>query len=142
MTEKQKLFADEYLKDLNQRRAYKAVYKNVKNDGVADVCACKLMKKKEIRDYIDKRLEEIHDENTADIKEVMEYLTSVMRGDSSSSVIALVGEGVQGIVNKPPDEKERLKAAELLGKRYGMFTEKVQAEVVTPIFEGEDMLED
>ncbi len=55
----------------------------------------------------------------------MEYLTSVMRGESQSSVLCLIGDGMQEAIEKCPDEKERLKAAELLGKRYGLYTDKV-----------------
>lgn len=83
------------------------------------------MKKKDIAEYINKRLEEIHNENTADIQEVMEYLTSVMRGKSLSSVLSLAGDGYQEVIEKEPDEKEKLKAAELLGKRFGMFKDNV-----------------
>ena len=125
MTEKQKLFCDEYLIDLNGTRAYRTVYKTIKNDNVAGVRANKLLKQKDIAEYISNRLEEIHNENTADIQEVMEYLTSVMRGKSKSNVLALAGDGYQEVIAKPPDEKERLKAAELLGKRFGMWTEKI-----------------
>lgn len=125
MTEKQKLFCDEYLIDLNGTRAYRKTYKTIKNDNVAGVRANKLLKQNDIVEYISKRLEGIHNENTADIQEVMEYLTSVMRGKSESNVLALAGDGYQEVIAKPPDEKERLKAAELLGKRFGMWTEKV-----------------
>lgn len=125
MTEKQKLFCDEYLIDLNGTRAYRTVYKTIKNDNVAGVRANKLLKQKDIAEYINKRLEEIHNEKTADIQEVMEYLTSVMRGKSESNVLALAGDGYQEVIAKPPDEKERLKAAELLGKRFGMFRANV-----------------
>jgi len=125
MTEKQKLFCDEYLIDLNGTRAYRTVYKTIKNDNVAGVRANKLLKQKDIAEYINKRLEEIHNENTADIQEVMEYLTSVMRGTSKANVLALAGDGYQEVVAKPPDEKERLKAAELLGKRFGMFKDNI-----------------
>lgn len=125
MTEKQRLFADEYLKDLNGTRAYKTIYTTIKNDNVAAVRANTLLKQKDISDYISKRLEEIHNENTADIQEVMEYLTSVLRGESASAVLMMSGNGMQKVTEKPPDEKERLKAAELLGKRFGMFKENV-----------------
>ena len=125
MTEKQRLFADEYLKDLNGTRAYKTIYTTIKNDNVAAVRANTLLKQKDISDYISKRLEEIHNENTADIQEVMEYLTSVLRGGSASAVLMMSGNGMQKVTEKPPDEKERLKAAELLGKRFGMFKDNV-----------------
>lgn len=55
----------------------------------------------------------------------MEYLTSVLRGESASSVLMMSGNGMQKVIEKPPDEKERLKAAELLGKRFGMFKDNV-----------------
>lgn len=125
MTEKQRLFADEYLKDLNGTRAYKTIYTTIKNDNVAAVRANTLLKQKDISDYVSKRLEEIHNENTADIQEVMEYLTSVLRGESASAVLMMSGNGMQKVTEKPPDEKERLKAAELLGKRFGMFKDNV-----------------
>lgn len=125
MTEKQRLFADEYLKDLNGTRAYKTIYTTIKNDNVAAVRANTLLKQKDISDYISKRLEEIHNENTADIQEVMEYLTSVLRGESASAVLMMSGNGMQKVTEKHPDEKERLKAAELLGKRFGMFKDNV-----------------
>ena len=70
-------------------------------------------------------MEEIHNENTADIQEIVEYLTSVMRAKSESYVMIMNGNGMQKVIQKPPDEKERLKAAELLGKRFGMFTDNV-----------------
>lgn len=125
MTEKQRLFADEYLIDLNGTRAYMSVYKNVKSNNCACVLANKLLKRKDINDYIQEKLEKIHNEKTADIQEVMEYLTSVMRGESESNILAFAGDGFQEVIKKQPDERERLKAAELLGKRFGMFTEKI-----------------
>lgn len=126
MTEKQKLFADEYLIDLNATRAYKAVYKSIKNDETAKAASSRLLTNVNVKKYIDERLEKIKSDKIAETGEIMEYLTSVMRGKSSSHVLMLVGDGCQKIVEKPPDEKERLKAAELLGKRYSLFTERVK----------------
>lgn len=125
MTEKQRIFADEYLVDLNGTRAYKVAYPNIKNDNVAAARASKLLKTPEIKAYIQKRLKEIESKRTANIQEVMEYLTSVMRGESSSNVLSMCGYGCQEVIEKPPDEKERLKAAELIGRRYRMFTDQV-----------------
>ncbi|MDX8416571.1 terminase small subunit [Absicoccus intestinalis] len=138
MTEKQMLFAEEYLKDLNATRAYLSVYKNVKSDRVASACASKLLAKANVKAYIDDRLEAIHNDNTADINEVMEYLTSVMRKKSKAEVVVVEGTGKgyskARTIEKAPDEKEALKAAELLGKRFGLFdanqVEDVHDEVV------------
>ena len=130
MTEKQKLFADEYLIDLNATRAYRAVYKNIKNDGVARRNGSRLLTNADIKKYIDDRLEEIHNEKTADAQEVMEYLTAVLRGESTSEEIVVegLGDGASKArtMEKRPSEKDRLKAAELLGKRFGLYTDKVE----------------
>lgn len=85
MTEKQKRFCDEYLIDMNGTRAYKTVYSNVKNDNVASSCANKLLRNAEIKNYIQEKLDEISSKKIADAKEVMEYLTSVIRGESRST---------------------------------------------------------
>lgn len=130
MTEKQKLFADEYLIDLNATRAYRSVYKNIKNDGVARRNGSRLLTNADIKKYIDERLDEIHNEKTADAQEVMEYLTSVLRGESTSEEIVVEGLGdgcsEARTMEKRPSEKDRLKAAELLGKRFGLYTDKVE----------------
>ena len=130
MTEKQKLFADEYLIDLNATRAYRAVYKNIKNDGVARRNGSRLLTNADIKKYIDERLDEIHNKKTADAQEVMEYLTSVLRGESTSEEIVVEGLGdgcsEARTMEKRPSEKDRLKAAELLGKRFGLYTDKVE----------------
>lgn len=146
MTEKQKIFADEYLIDLNATRAYLAAYPNVKNKEVARRAGSRLLTFVDVQAYIDERLEKIHNENTADAQEVIEYLTSVLRGESLSDEIVVEGTG-EGcsearIVRKAPNENNKLKAAELLGKRYGLFTDKQQVTVQVPIFEGDDELED
>lgn len=130
MTEKQKLFADEYLIDLNATRAYRAAYPNCKKNSSADAAARKLLGNTRIKKYIDDRLEEIHNEKTADAQEVMEYLTSVLRGESVSEEIVVEGIGdgcsTARTMEKKPSEKDRLKAAELLGKRFGLYTDKVE----------------
>lgn len=129
MTEKQKRFCDEYLIDCNATRAYKTVYKNVKSDDAARANASRLLANANVKKYIDDRMEELHNEKTADAQEVIEYLTSVLRGESAAQEIVVVGTGdgrsKAKTVEKAPSEKERLKAAELLGKRYALFTDKV-----------------
>lgn len=129
MTEKQKRFCDEYLIDCNATRAYKTVYKNVKSDETAKSAASRLLTNVNVKKYIDDRMEEIHNEKTADAQEVIEYLTSVMRGESASEEIVVEGTGdgcsEARAIEKAPSEKDRLKAAELLGKRYGLYTDKV-----------------
>ena len=133
MTEKQKRFCDEYLIDCNATRAYKTVYKNVKSDETAKSAASRLLTNVNVKKYIDDRMEELHNEKTADAQEVIEYLTSVLRGESIAQEIVVEGTGdgcsEARTMEKAPSEKERLKAAELLGKRYALFTDKVETDV-------------
>lgn len=130
MTDKQKIFADEYLIDLNATRAYKAAYPRVKKDNVAATNGGRMLRNAEVKKYIDEQLEKMHNEKTADAQEVLEYLTAVLRGESSAEEIVVEGCGdghsEAKIMEKGPSEKERLKAAELLGKRFGLYTEKVE----------------
>ena len=126
MTEKQKRFGDEYVLDPNVTQAtIRAGY----SEKTAYSIGQRLMKNVEVKSYIDAALARLQAENVADAQEVMRYLTSVMRGESQSSVLSLSGNGAQEVIEKRPDEKERLKAAELLGKRYGLYTEKVDMDV-------------
>jgi phage terminase small subunit len=122
MTEKQKRFCDEYLIDLNATQAaIRAGYSQKSAYCIGE----ENLRKPEVRAYIDEQLAKIHNEKTADAAEVMEYLTAVMRGEHTEEVLCLDGDGTQRIANIDVPAKERLKAAELLGKRYGMFTDKV-----------------
>lgn len=127
LTIKQRRFADEYIISGNATEAaIKAGYakKAAYQQGAEN------LKKPHIREYIDKRLEEINDKSIAKQEEVLQYLTSVMRGTTQSTVVVIEGDGdgvsSARLMDKTPDEKEKLKAAELLGKRYGAFTEKVE----------------
>lgn len=145
MTEKQKRFCDEYLIDLNGTRAYKAAYPSVKSDNVAGANAARLLKNASVRAYLDERLEQLRSERTATAQEVMEYLTSVLRGESTAHVVVVEGMGdgysEARVIDKLPDEKERLKAAELLGKRFGMFTDKVDVSGNIPVvISGDDKI--
>ncbi len=58
MTDKQRAFVDEYLIDLNATRAYKAVYKNVKNDEIARTNASRLLTNANVKEYLDKRMKD------------------------------------------------------------------------------------
>ena len=138
MTEKQMLFCDEYLKNgCNATQAYLKVYKNVKNREVAKKAGSRLLTFVDVKNYINERLEAIKDENTADISEVMQYLTSVMRGTSKSEEVVVLGTGMgtteMAKIDKSPSERDKLKAAELLGKSFGMFTDKVEQQLDTDI---------
>lgn len=137
MTEKQKRFAEEYIIDCNATRAYKVAYPKVKSDEVARKLGSRMMTNDDVKTYIDELLAKIRSEKVADAQEVMEYLTSVMRGKSKSEIVVVeaTGDGCSSAkhVEKAPDEKEKLKAAELLGKRYGLYTDKIETDIESVI---------
>ena len=143
MTEKQKRFADEYIIDLNATRAYKAAYPNIKNDNTAAANGARLLINAKVKSYIDERLAELQSPKIAEAKEVMEYLTAVLRGNSEAEVVVVenIGDYMSEArrIKKAPDEKERLKAAELLGKRYGIFTDKIKVDAAIPIVIKDDL---
>lgn len=126
MTDKQKRFADEYLIDCNATRAYLVAYPTVKREAAARACASRLLSKANVRAYIDERLEELRSEKIADAREVLEYLTAVVRGESTAEIVVVEGCGdgcsKARALEKHPDERERLKAAELLGKHLGLMS--------------------
>lgn len=124
MTDKQKRFCDEYLIDCNGTRAYKAAYPSVKKDNTAAASAAALLRNPNVQKYIAAAAEKLHNEKTADAQEVLEYLTSVLRG-GKEQVLRGVGQGEQVIDTMQVGAKDRLKAAELLAKRYGLFTDNV-----------------
>lgn len=142
MTEKQKRFCDEYLIDCNATQAAIRAGYSAKT---ANEQSTRLLANVNIKKYIDEQLELLHNEKTADAREVLEYLTSVMRGESSAEVVVVegIGDGLSEArrLKKAPDEKERLRAAEMLGKRFGMFTDKVNIDGAVPVIIKNDLKE-
>ena len=123
MTEKQKRFVEEYLIDLNATQAaIRAGY----SPRAARSTGQRMLTNADIKTYLDAKLAEIQSEKTAQAQEVLEYLTSVMRGEHTEQTLRLVGDGVQEITNIDVPAKDRIKAAELLGKRYGLFKDNLQ----------------
>ena len=127
ITERQRRFIDYYLELGNQvQAAIKAGY----SERYARDQAFKILEMPAVKEYYEDRLQEIESKRVANIKEVMEYLTSVMRGEETEEMIVVEGCG-NGYsearkINKSIGAKDRLKAAELIGKRYMMFTDKVE----------------
>lgn len=128
--EKQKRFCEEYLVDCN---ATQAAIRTGYSKKTARAVGQRLLTNVDIKKYIDEQLKQIKTEKIADAQEVLEYLTSVMRGEQKEQVALLTGEGVQDLVQKDVSAKDRLKAAELIGKRYALFTEKVELQGETTV---------
>lgn len=135
LTIKQKKFADEYIATGNATQsAINAGYS--KNS--AGVMGAENLTKPNIKSYIDQRLQELDDQAIAKQEEVLKYLTSIMRGEHTEETLRGIGEGAQTIDDIQVSAKDRLKAAELLGKRYGMWMDKKE---VKATFEGTSKLD-
>lgn len=86
-----------------------------------------------IKAYIDERLKLLESEKIATQQEVLQYLTSIMRGDEQEKTLISIGDLGQEIVDIDVSAKDRIKAAELLGKRFRMWTEKVETDVTQTV---------
>ena len=144
MTERQKRFIDAYIKTGNASEAARLAGYAKKN---SDVDGAKLLVNPSISREIEKRLKEMESERTADLKETLEYMTAVMRGEKEDVVVVTVGTGKgyskSEIVKVPISTRDRLKAAEYLAKIHGAFKNEVQITGAIPIvISGNDELED
>ncbi len=122
MTDKQIQICDKYLLDCDPDAAAKpSVFPPETAKAVLDTG--------EAKGHIKEALQKIHTEKIADAAEVIEYLTSVMRGDTDSETAVTT--------------RERIKAAELIGKRYGIFKDNIDlaASAKPVVISGEDKLE-
>ena len=111
LTKKERIFADEYIKTTNATQsAIKAGYA----ENSASVTGSKMLRKPKVRQYIDAVMNERSKNTIATADEVLEYLTKVMNGEEKDAF------GLDASI------ADRTKAAELLGKRHMLFTEKVK----------------
>ena len=145
LNDKEKCFASEYI--INKGNAYQAALQAGYKKNTAKVAyqwleepktnsteKRNLPYKPELKKYIDEQLEKMQSEKVATAQEVLEYLTSVMRGESESEIVVVEGCG-DGFsearrISKNPDEKEKLKAADSLAKILGLSKEKVELSAV------------
>lgn len=134
LTLKQQAFADYYIELGNATEAYLKAYPNVKKEATARTNGSRLLTNANVSAYIAERMEEIKTERVADQQEIMEFLTSVIRGEVVEPVAILDGEGYQKVVELIPSVQTRRAAAVDLGKRYAMWTDKQQVENITPTF--------
>lgn len=146
LTIKQEAFCLEYAASGNATDAYKKAGFKVQNDNVAAANAARLLRNAKVKNRIKELMEELRAPKIAEATEVLEYLTSVMRGESISHEIVVegIGEGCSAarIMEKPPSEKERTKAAALLGKRYSLFSDNVNVAGSVPVTIVEDLGDD
>ena len=144
LTEKQKRFADYYIETGNKTEAaVKAGY----SKKTARVIGQENLLKPAVKNYIDEKLTEMSSKRIASANEVMELLTSAARGELEEEVVVVESVGdycsEAKIIKKQIGAKDRIKAAELLGKRYRLFTDKLEVKGMVPVMiVGEEELED
>lgn len=131
LTEKQKRFADYYIETGNATESARRAGYSAKT---ARAIGQENLTKPDIRTYIDERIAEKDEERIAKQDEILSYLTSVMRGEHKEEVLRGIGEGAQTIDDMEVSASQRIRAAELLGKRYGMWTDKQDINLKVPVF--------
>lgn len=140
LNEKQKAFANYYIESLN---AYESAIRAGYSEAYAKSQSYKLLENVGIKSYIDERMESKDNYRIASQDEILQILTDIARGITEEEIVQFSQLGEELRTTRKPTIKDRMKASELLGKRYRMFTDKVEANVNQQvIFEGEDMLED
>lgn len=143
LTEKQRRFVDYYIETGNATEAAKrAGYKAE----TAYATGAENLRKPKIKTEIDSRLKQMESDRIADATEVLQYLTAAMRGEIQEEVVVTEGIGdgrsEAKIMKKQLSAKDQIKAAELLAKRYGLQTDKMQIELTPIVIRGDDQLED
>lgn len=122
LTIKQKKFADEYIKTGN---AYQSALNAGYSESYSKGNVIKLLENVSVKAYIDERLKELEEEAIADQAEVLKYLTRILRDEEREEVLVNVGNFEQEIQSMKVSTKDKIRAAELLGKRYGSWTDKI-----------------
>ena len=129
LNDRQKAFADYYIESLN---AFESAIKAGYSEKYAKSRSYELLENVGIKKYIDERMEQFKSKRIAKAEEVLEYLTKGMRQELEEEVVVMVSTG--DFINEPQIIKKKIsikdsnKCAELLGKRYSLFTEKVDLE--------------
>ena len=141
LNEKQKAFCDFYIESLNAtesyRKAYDCSYNTARTNGA------RLLTNANIKKYIDDIMQSKDESRIASQDEILQILTDIARGITEEEVVQFSQLGEELRTTRKPTIKDRMKASELLGKRYRLFVDKVEADVKQQvIFEGEDLLED
>ncbi len=129
LTEKQKRFVDYYIETGNATEAAK---KAGYSEKTAFIIGHDNLRKPNIKTAIDARLKELESTRIADAKEVMQHLTAALRGEIEEEIPVVEGHGdgisEARIIKKQISAHDRLRAAELLMKRYGLSMSDIEQE--------------
>lgn len=134
LTPKQKKFCQEYLKDFNATRAYKTVYK-VKNERSAQQSGSRLLSNVKVSKYLSETMHQTKVSDILDINGVLDNLSQLAIGKPREKVFKRVSyKGKKpkieydNVTTVTPEDQDQLKALELLGKYYKIFTDKVETQ--------------
>lgn len=134
LTVRQEKFCLEYAKSGNARRAYIAAGYSVKKESSADVLACNLLKNVKVKQRLAELAEEAKNASIADIVEMQQILTAIMRQEMEEEIVV---DGMEKTTKKPAI-RDIINAIEKLGKMQGAFVDKVEAEI-SPIVIRDDV---
>jgi phage terminase small subunit len=118
LTEKQKRFIDFYIETGN---ATEAALKAGYSKKTARATGAENLTKPDIGNAVKVKMQAKEDERIASQDEVLRFFSSMMRGEYVEEIPILCGDGYQHIVEKGISAKDRIRAAENLGKRYGIY---------------------
>lgn len=127
LSARQQAFVEAYVTDIKHNQTAAAIAAGYKEKTAAQA-GSRLMKNEKVAAAIAARIEELHEQNTANANEVVEFLSSVMRGEEVDNWVLRAVDGSEELQKGEPSAKDRLKAAEMLSKYYALFTEAVKAD--------------
>lgn len=131
LNEKQKAFANYYIESLNATESYAKAYECSYN--TARTNGARLLANANIKNYIDEVMSAKDESRIASQDEILQILTDIARGITEEEVVQFSQLGEELRTTRKPTIKDRMKASELLGKRYRMFTDKTELEITEPI---------
>lgn len=125
LTVNQEKFCLKFAECGNGREAYKYAYPNVKSDAVADANASRLLSNAKVKARLQELAKKIEEESIADIKEMQQKLTQIIRGEQTEQILLKDGE----FVDKTPSIRDIISAIEKLGKMQGAFIDRVEGNI-------------
>ena len=139
-------FCLHYAKTGNATESYKKAGYTTEKESVIYSNANRLLKNAKVQARLRELSDELKSEKIAGIVEIQERLTAIIRNEELEQVVVVegMGDGVSRarVIEKKPDQKNVIKAAETLAKMQGGFDNKVTLEMTMPVFGGEEKLED
>lgn len=139
LTTKQKQVADEFIITGNKTESYLKYYKNIKKRETAASAASRLFNLPEVKEYVEERLKILDEDLIMDQREILRALTRQARRQETDYQVFMVEKPTYDedgkflgivksteVIETPTQNKDAIRALELLGKRFGMWTERIE----------------